>query len=878
MRTVSLRRLAPYGLAVLSVALAAFIRLELDPLLGGKAPLLIFIFAVLVTSWYGGLWPGLVSTALSFLIGDYLFIPPRYSIFSYEDQSDQNLSITFGVFAVLVSVLMSQVRKFIDAEREANKRLRMLLEGVKDYAIFMLDPAGRVMSWNPGAERIKGYRADEIIGRDFSVFFTQEDVEGGKPRRELETAAAEGRCEESGWQVRRDGSRFWASGVITEMRDDSGRLRGFTKITRDVTERKMMEENVRFFSILNHTLAALYDPEEIKAAAARMLGEHLGADRCAYAEVDANENYLEITGDYTRDDTPSIVGRFGIEDLGPDVLQFMRVNRPSVINDVEAEVSDETDLSALRQAGIGAMVCAPISKNDRFVARMSVQQKTPRRWSHWEVDLISKVANRCWESVERAKAVRSLRESDERYRAFIANSSEAIWRFELEKSIPTSLPEDEQLEMLYKYAYLAECNDAMSRMYGFETADQIVGARIGDLLVRSDPRNIALLRAFKRSGYNLADSESHEVDRYGNKRYFLNNLTGIIENGAVVRAWGTQRDITERKRAEEALRKSEERLRRISEATQDSIWEINLKTNQLWWSERAKPLFGTRPGDLQPGLEDWYERIHPEDVARVRTRFEKFMRGADRDWFDEYRFRRADGSYVHILDQAQKFYDERGKPILIAGAMSDITARVQAEEALRASEERYRLLNEISPDGVVIVGDEGTIHLANQAMQRMLGVTPEQMIGRNLFDFFPPRCVDQYRDCLTDLMTGDLPEGQVEIAFRRDDGKVLPVEVSAVRFDWKGRQFAQFIIHDIRGRKRAEAERDRLHMEIEAEPDRLRQVLEQMHVGVALAEAPSGHLIFHNCEAESLWRHPLLPSDDYRKNSQYCALGESGLP
>ena len=247
-----------------------------------------------------------------------------------------------------------------------------------------------------------------------------------------------------------------------------------------------------------------------------------------------------------------------------------------------------------------------------------------------------------------------------------------------------------------------------------------------------------------------------------------------MENGAVVRGWGTQRDITERKRAEQALRESEERLRRISEATQDSIWEIDLKTNQLWWSERARPLFGSRPGDLQPGLEDWYDRIHPEDVERVKARFEKFMRSDDRNWFDEYRFRRADGSYVYILDQARKFYDESGTPILIAGAMIDITAASRPKRRLRASEERYRLLTEISPDGVVIAGDDGTIHLANQSMQRMLGVAPEQVIGRNLFDFFPPRCVDQYRDCLTDLMICNLPEGQVEMAFRRDDGQSLP--------------------------------------------------------------------------------------------------------
>jgi PAS domain S-box-containing protein len=878
MRKPSLKQLAPYGVAILSVALATVVRMEFDPQLGESAPLLLFVIAVILTSWFGGFWPGLLAIILSLLVSDYFFFAPKYSLFTYDSRLDEIRAISFGIFGIFFSLIFARLRASIKTEREIRERFRSLVEGVKDYAIFMLDEHGRVASWNPGVERIKGYRASEIVGRDFSVFYTPEDVDSGTPQRVLEIAAAEGRYEESGWQVRRDGSRFWASGVIAAIHDARGGLRGFTIIMRDVTERKMMEEKVRFFADLNQALQPLADPEDIMAAAARMLGEYLGVDRCAYAEIEANEKYLCITSDYTRGDTPGIVGRFSVDDLGVEALRMMRANRPFVANDVEAAALAGKDLSAYRRAEARALICAPLSKNGHYVARMAVIQKTPRNWEPWEVEIVTKVANRCWESVQRARAMRCLRESEERYRAFIANSSEAIWRFELERPIPVNLPEDEQIEMLFKYAYLAECNDAMARMYGYENAGQIVGARVSDLLVRTDPRNIDQLRAFKRSGFNLTDSESHEVDRYGNTRYFLNNLTGILENGAVVRAWGTQRDITERRRAEQALRESEERLRRISEATQDSIWEINLKTNQLWWSERARPLFGTRPGDLQPGLEDWYDRIHPEDVERVKAHFEKYIRGADRNWFDEYRFRRADGSYVHIFDQGQKFYDGSGKPILIAGAMSDITDRVQAEEALRASEERYRLLTEISPDGVVIVGDDGTIHLANRSMQQMLGVTPEQVIGRSLFDFFPPGCVDQYRDCLTGLLTSDMPDGQVEIAFRRDDGEVLPAEVSAVRFDWKGRHFAQFIIHDVRWRKHAEVERERLHGEIETERNRLRQILEQMPIGVAIAEASSGRPIFCNREAEFLWRHPMLHSNDYGGYAQYGALRENGGP
>jgi PAS domain S-box-containing protein len=122
--------------------------------------------------------------------------------------------------------------------RGAEHLFRILVQGVTDYAIFMLDPDGRVSSWNPGAQRIKGYSPDDIIGQHFSRFYTPEDFEAGVPKRALETARKSGRYEAEGWRVRKDGSRFWASVVIDAIRDDKGDLIGFAKVTRDMTEKR----------------------------------------------------------------------------------------------------------------------------------------------------------------------------------------------------------------------------------------------------------------------------------------------------------------------------------------------------------------------------------------------------------------------------------------------------------------------------------------------------------------------------------------------------------------------------------------------------------------------------------------------------------------
>lgn len=147
--------------------------------------------------------------------------------------------------------LQAKVRGFVDLfldkqrARQEAEQFRLLVQGTKDYAIFMLDSKGRIVTWNAGAERLKGYRADEIVGQHFSRFYPQEALDRGWPAHELKVAAAEGRFEDEGWRVRKDGTQFWANVVVTALKNDRGELLGFSKVTRDLTERKQAEESAR---------------------------------------------------------------------------------------------------------------------------------------------------------------------------------------------------------------------------------------------------------------------------------------------------------------------------------------------------------------------------------------------------------------------------------------------------------------------------------------------------------------------------------------------------------------------------------------------------------------------------------------------------------
>ncbi|MPW22581.1 PAS domain S-box protein [Paraburkholderia sp. CNPSo 3157] len=175
-------------------------------------------------------------------------------------------------------------------------RYFLLIEAVRDYAIFMLDRSGHVSSWNPGAQRIKGYSSDEIIGRHFSVFYTPEDVAAGKPARELDIAAAEGRVEDEGWRVRRDGSRFWANVVISAVRDVSGVLLGFAKVTRDMTERMRLAELEHASEV--STQVQITRENEQKRIARELhddLGQQLTALKMSVALLEANLGVQAVT-------------------------------------------------------------------------------------------------------------------------------------------------------------------------------------------------------------------------------------------------------------------------------------------------------------------------------------------------------------------------------------------------------------------------------------------------------------------------------------------------------------------------------------------------------------------------------------------------------
>ena len=240
-----------YGLAVALSVLALLLRLQLAAALAGF-PFMTFFGAVLLVAFFGGTGPALLSVLITALMAAYYLIEPIGTFQMHMPSGAIALGLYLLITGTLI-VLVASLSRFHEQQAKSDKllrqqavfeseqRFRILVQGVRDYAIYMLAPDGTVSNWNSGAELIKGYTADEIVGQHFSRFYTETDQAAGEPARALQTALDEGIYEREARRVRKDGSLFWASVVIDPIFDDNNVHVGFAKITRDITERKERE-------------------------------------------------------------------------------------------------------------------------------------------------------------------------------------------------------------------------------------------------------------------------------------------------------------------------------------------------------------------------------------------------------------------------------------------------------------------------------------------------------------------------------------------------------------------------------------------------------------------------------------------------------------
>ncbi|WP_420474521.1 EAL domain-containing protein [Noviherbaspirillum sp. ST9] len=239
-------RVPPTVLAIIAVAITTLVRYLLAPYLGAKAPLLLFTLPVLFCALFGGVLSAFVATVLSMASAAYFFTGAPGTLY-LDDPADHVQFALFALMALATIGFGAVLEKSRRALRESEERFRLLVQGTHDVAVFFLSPTGVIESWNEGAQRIKGYTEDEMLGKHFSIFYTEEERAAGVPERFLAEAAGKGSARTEAWRVRKSGEQFWADVALTATYDPNGKLRGFSKITYDRTREhallKSMEES-----------------------------------------------------------------------------------------------------------------------------------------------------------------------------------------------------------------------------------------------------------------------------------------------------------------------------------------------------------------------------------------------------------------------------------------------------------------------------------------------------------------------------------------------------------------------------------------------------------------------------------------------------------
>jgi len=449
--------------------------------------------------------------------------------------------------------------------------------------------------------------------------------------------------------------------------------------------RERAEAKNLFLVQLDDAIRPLDDPEHITMRAARILGRHLRVDRCAYADIAADEDTMHVAGNYRRGpEVKSLIGELKLSDFGAEVLDLMRTNEPFIAEDVETYNPPLGDLSAYRATQIRSCIWVPLHKAEKLVAAIGVHMREPRAWTAEEVELVRQVTGRCWESIERARVARELRESETLYRAFVTASSDAVYRMSADWR---------EMRQLDGREFLPDTQ---------QPSDQWM-----EEYIHPDDRQRVL------SAINMAiqtrrkfELEHRVVRRDGTLGWTFSRAIPILDDRGEIREWlGTASDVTRRKEAEEALRESEEKYRTVLGSMDEGLMiaevmfneageaidYLVLETNEAFYKHTGLPrgMVGKTIREIVVGDEVPWLGIYGEVALTgeaIRFEYEITVEPLV-GWYD-------------------LFIQRIGEPgqHRVAVMFQDITERKSVEESIAKQNERLTLLWEAA--GVLLTTDE----------------------------------------------------------------------------------------------------------------------------------------------------------------------------
>ncbi len=392
------------------------------------------------------------------------------------------------------------------ALRESEQQLRSIVASVKDYAVFLLDPQGHVLTWSPGAERMKGYGPEEIIGRDFSCFFTPEDNERGKPQQELRVAATEDRFEEEAWRVRKDGSRFWAQVTVTAIRDTTGKLTSFLKVTCDLTERKEAEDAL--FLGLSNALLSNLDIRKLFSTISETVRRVVPNDLATLGLYDPETNLIRVRQLDVSDGNDPVTDELLIPLEGSVPGRVFMSREPLVVSSLDAEHYPSEATAQFVRAGIKSVCCVPIAGRDRILGTLAVASKRGAAFNQKDLRMLTQFGNHVGVALDNALALRQITELRDKLiqeKRYLEEELRTEYRFE------DIIGETAELKRLLRQVETVAATDVTVLILGETgTGKDLIARAIHDLSSRHERTLVKLNCAAIPSGLLESELFGHE--------------------------------------------------------------------------------------------------------------------------------------------------------------------------------------------------------------------------------------------------------------------------------------------------------------------------------------------------------------------------------
>lgn len=564
--------------------------------------------------------------------------------------------------------------------RESEARFRATFRQAA-VGMAQTDLNGRHVLVNDRYCEITGYGRDELLARTFLDITHPDDLEMNRQRfhRLLSEVSSAYNIEKR--YIRKDGGVVWAHVTVSFVLDDEGIPQYVIGAIQDISAQKRKEQALQFLVDLNAVTQPLTEPEEIMMVTARMLGEYLGVDRCAYAEVEPDGDHFTVAGGYTRGEQVNF-GRLSISSFGAEAYRLAQANRSYVVNDVDTDSRvGAAELQVYRYTHIQALICVPLHKAGHIVAGMVVHQRTPRVWLPDEIELVELVVGRCWESIERARTLRILRENEQRQR-FIMDS--------MPQKIFTARPNGEVDYFNRRWIEFCGLPFEQIRDWGWTQ------------FVHPDDveENLDLWRHAVATG-ELFQAEHRFRRADGEYRWHMSRALPMRDDEGRIIMWiGSNTDVHDLKEAEAELVRltaESERQRRLYEtilaSTPDLVYVFDLDHRFSYANRALLEMWGRTKDDalgkncLELGYPDWHAAMHDRELERVKATRQPIR-----------------GEVPFTGTHGRRIYDYIFVPVLgadgeveaIAGTTRDVTERRQAEEATSRRSEQVRRLAEVA--------------------------------------------------------------------------------------------------------------------------------------------------------------------------------------